>query len=247
MTESEWLGSQDTEAMLRIFSRSGVEHPKIPGGKLRTISDRKLRLWVSACFRGASPGIIPRKNSAVEVAERFADGCSLSPEEAAAYGTWTHTDDGLRSAICLACSHRDTIVAAPNLLRDIVGNPWRRPIPAVATKHGDGWVSYDYDAVLNHNNGIVLHLAEQIYQDRDFRLMGQLADALMEAGCEDEEILQHCRGMVRCPSATMWEHGVLSLWPDCLHNPPCDGSGWLPSSAPHVRGCWVIDLLTGRE
>jgi hypothetical protein len=39
-----------------------------------------------------------------------------------------------------------------------------------------------------------------------------LADALQEVGCEQEDILNHCR-----------------------------------SDGPHVRGCWVVDLLTGRK
>lgn len=46
----------------------------------------------------------------------------------------------------------------------------------------------------------------------DFSAMPILADALEEAGCEDEAILNHCR-----------------------------------SGGPHLRGCWVIDLILGRE
>jgi hypothetical protein len=38
-----------------------------------------------------------------------------------------------------------------------------------------------------------------------------LADALQDAGCEDEALLSHCRG-----------------------------------DSPHVRGCWVVDLLLGK-
>jgi hypothetical protein len=40
-----------------------------------------------------------------------------------------------------------------------------------------------------------------------------LADALQDAGCTSEDVLNHCR-------ATEWEH---------------------------VRGCWVVDLLLGKE
>ena len=42
--------------------------------------------------------------------------------------------------------------------------------------------------------------------------MAILTDALMDAGCDDEEILGHCRG-----------------------------------KGPHVRGCWAVDLLLGKE
>jgi hypothetical protein len=39
-----------------------------------------------------------------------------------------------------------------------------------------------------------------------------LHDALLDAGCTDQNILDHCR-----------------------------------SPGPHVRGCWVVDLILGRE
>ena len=42
--------------------------------------------------------------------------------------------------------------------------------------------------------------------------MPELADALEEAGCENREILDHCR-----------------------------------STGEHVRGCWVVDLILGKE
>ncbi|WP_437765758.1 hypothetical protein WMF27_28180 [Sorangium sp. So ce281] len=57
-----------------------------------------------------------------------------------------------------------------------------------------------------------VELAGQMYESRVFGPMPLLADALLEAGCEDADVLGHCRG---------------------------DG--------PHVRGCWVIDSLLGKE
>jgi hypothetical protein len=40
-----------------------------------------------------------------------------------------------------------------------------------------------------------------------------LADALQDAGCDNEDVLNHCRD----------------------------------ANAAHVRGCWVVDLLLGKE
>jgi hypothetical protein len=57
-----------------------------------------------------------------------------------------------------------------------------------------------------------LDLAQAIYKDLAFGQMAILADALMDAGCDNEEIVNHCR-----------------------------------SDGPHVRGCWVVDLLVARE
>ncbi|MBA4192081.1 MAG: hypothetical protein C0467_29230 [Planctomycetaceae bacterium] len=40
----------------------------------------------------------------------------------------------------------------------------------------------------------VLQLAQGIYQDRAFDRMPILADALQDAGCDNDNILNHCRG-----------------------------------------------------
>ncbi|WP_439626966.1 hypothetical protein [Gemmata sp.] len=57
----------------------------------------------------------------------------------------------------------------------------------------------------------VLALARGIYAERAFDRMPILADALQDAGCDNEDVLTHCRD----------------------------------ASAPHVRGCWVVDLVLG--
>jgi hypothetical protein len=57
-----------------------------------------------------------------------------------------------------------------------------------------------------------LGLARGIYEDRAFDRLPILADALIDAGCDDAAILGHCRG-----------------------------------PGPHVRGCWVVDLVLGKE
>jgi hypothetical protein len=80
------------------------------------------------------------------------------------------------------------------LLREVFGNPFR-PVAVVAA-----WLTSD-----------VLALARDIYDERSFDHMPILADALQDAGCDNDEVLSHCR-----------------------------------SEGPHVRGCWVVDLLLGK-
>ena len=82
------------------------------------------------------------------------------------------------------------------LFRCVFGNPFR-PVSFSPT-----W-----------RTSTALTLASQMYESRDFSLMPILADALQDAGCEDEQLLSHCRN----PRAT------------------------------HVRGCWVVDLVLGKE
>jgi hypothetical protein len=55
-------------------------------------------------------------------------------------------------------------------------------------------------------------LARGIYEDRAFDRLPLLADALMDAGCADEQVIGHCR-----------------------------------SDGPHVRGCWVVDLVLSKD
>jgi hypothetical protein len=65
------------------------------------------------------------------------------------------------------------------LLRDLIGNPFHP-------------VELD-PAWLRWNNGCVVALAGANYERRDFGSMPILADALEEAGCDNQEVLDHCR------------------------------------------------------
>lgn len=84
------------------------------------------------------------------------------------------------------------------LLRDIMGNPFR------AMRLDPSWLAW--------NEGVVRRLAEMIYQERAFDRLGILADALEDAGCDNADLLAHCR-----------------------------------AEALHDRGCWLLDLILGRE
>jgi hypothetical protein len=64
-------------------------------------------------------------------------------------------------------------------LRDIFGNPFR------SISVNSRWVDW--------NDGIVVKLAQRIYDDRAFDRLPILADALEEAGCTNQDILGHCR------------------------------------------------------
>jgi len=67
-----------------------------------------------------------------------------------------------------------------NLLRCVFGNPFVA-IPGI------------YPSLLKWNDGCVPRIARGIYDERAFDRMGILADALLDAGCDNEEVLAHCR------------------------------------------------------
>ncbi len=62
------------------------------------------------------------------------------------------------------------------LVRDIFGNPFR-PVAFSPSWRSDTAVS----------------LARGMYEARDFAAMPILADALQDAGCDNADILDHCR------------------------------------------------------
>jgi hypothetical protein len=64
-------------------------------------------------------------------------------------------------------------------LRCILGNPFR-PVTL-----DPAWLAW--------NDGTIQKLAQAIYDDRAFDRLPVLADALEEAGCDNAEILNHCR------------------------------------------------------
>ncbi|QEG25589.1 hypothetical protein GobsT_03160 [Gemmata obscuriglobus] len=87
------------------------------------------------------------------------------------------------------------------VLREIVGNAFKPP------RFEPAWRTDEVAA-----------LAQTIYEERAFERMVALADALLDADCDEEAILRHCRGT---------EVGV--------KEPP-----------QHLRGCWVLELILGR-
>jgi hypothetical protein len=141
----------------------------------------------------------------VELAEKHVEGVAdleslASRAEPGSYARGTETGrNAFRYAITAAISNHRLHAAvkrqAAVLLRDVIGKPFR---PVVVDP---SWLTPTVTA-----------LAATIYEDRAFDRMPILADALEEAGCDNEEVVTHCRG-----------------------------------PGPHVRGCWVLDLLTGRE
>jgi len=182
------------------------------------VSDRKFRLFLCAVCRNRWNVMTDQHSRAtVEVAEKLAAGIVDEFEldqarMAALEGTRRidRADSRSRhealSAVRLVEIVLEKHIAAGDwwnledesdgcsLLRDIFGNPFR---PVTLDPR---WLTPD-----------VVEIAKAIYEDRAFDRMPILSDALMDAGCDNEDIINHCRG---------------------------DG--------PHVRGCWVVDLILGK-
>jgi hypothetical protein len=239
MTEAEWLACSDLDELLTFLRDKAVE--------------RKLRLFAVACCRRIwhrLPDL--RSRRAVETAELFLEGRATVEElETACRGAeaaqldarqrnWFHSGEYAAVALALMpqwnpdhhwpCAASVANYAASAgaefaelsarnrkerkrnwvrgrgeegaaqrcLLREIVGNPFR------AVTINPVWLAW--------NDGTVRKIAQSIYAERAFDRLPVLADALEDAGCDDADLLAHCR-----------------------------------VEGPHVRGCWVVDLLLGKS
>jgi hypothetical protein len=87
------------------------------------------------------------------------------------------------------------------VLREVLGNPFKPP------RFEDAW-----------RTTTAVEVAKAIFAERAFDRLPLLADALLDADCDEEQILRHCRGT---------EIG-------------------LKEPVQHIRGCWVVELVLGR-
>jgi hypothetical protein len=199
ISEPEWLASENPYEMLRFSRMIICRHP------------RKARLFAVACCRRISHLLADtRSRAAVDIAEQYADGtvseatlrAAAQAAEAAhdaafhakgklgASGEWAAEFAAyLNPFFAASRASNFAYVAAgdglqpgpehaaqANLLRCILGNPFR---PAQLDRC---WLTSN-----------VASLAESIYADQAFDRLPILADALEDAGCDNADILNHCR------------------------------------------------------
>jgi hypothetical protein len=190
MTEAEWLAIRNPATMLHLVGNGRY---------------RKLRLFVCAeCRRQESNILKSDFRDALEVAERYVDGMATEDERSGArfltsFGahcrrtnraqshaqrlvTWlTQRNESMTGSASLALSDKPNVrLWQAQIIRDIFGNP-SRPTP------------YLLPAVLAWNDATVRRIAEGIYEGRAFERLPILADALLDAGCDNEELIAHCR------------------------------------------------------
>jgi hypothetical protein len=225
MTEAEWLQCSDPLKMLAFVTES--EDPVI----FAVVTKRKILLLAVACCERVRYLLTDKRSvEAISVIEQYADGdvpellFALESNQAsdagkayrfpkpltaafyaastvayavygnAVYDAFWSAQEAIRHAGPSDALSKERL-AQRSILMDILGNPFHLLRPDLA------WLT-----------AAVVSLAQTIYDERAFERMRELADALQAAGCEDSDVLDHCRG-----------------------------------SGPHVRGCWVIDLLLGKQ
>ena len=248
MSEAEWLACDDPTLMLRALR-----------GKA---SERKLRLLICACCRRFWPLLRePSMRNAVEVGEAHADDEDFNDQaehyDAAAAPLLKEISPEIHKGtifvdgyarqcliqavlapltpiggvdLTVAGTSEALMCAAEGVGRDTAEQPprlverWAESRRQEALKREKqaqcGLVREVFGPTLfrpvslkpEWRSARAVALAATSYADRTFERMPELGGVLRDAGCEESELLGHCRG---------------------------------PS--PHVRGCWVLDLVLGRE
>jgi hypothetical protein len=237
MTEEEWLDCNDATRSVCFVKRGA--------------SERRLMLLAAACCRDMWPLLTdPRSRAGVETLEAVADGKAKFTQYEGAFGdAWSAWRElgarpapcgwaeekrlqaavhAARAAACLnwpiASAVGGVIVFAASamkkasrslrrpgrpeakkyrlrqhrLIEEVFGNPFRR----VSVERA--WLAW--------NGGTVGEVAGAIYDEKRFDDLPVLADALEDAACDNDDMLNHLR-----------------------------------SPGPHVRGCWAVDLVLGKE
>jgi hypothetical protein len=226
MLEHEWLASDDPGAMLRLVS---IDRPASMPLGFRKASDRKLRLFACGCCRLVWDRLDARSREAVACAEAWADDTADDRGRAAlahttATGCLTPDPAGAARRPLRYSVHCGLAPAAQAaLLRDLCGNPWRPVV--LRCQYTGNMVGTDTRPAGRpcpcwacSPPPAVLALARAAYDERQ-------PDGLLDPD-------------------------RLAVLADALEDAGAGTVGLLThlrSPGPHVRGCWAIDLVLGKE
>lgn len=231
MTEQEWLTANKPRPMLKFL--------------LDKLTERKLRLFAFACCRRIWSLLRDdRTRNAVEAGERYADSLISRQElrQAEVSGRAAFSEARRRQT-----NNQEYYAAAVGMGPPRNGSESRADWPAIASfaaravdrEEGEAWfqelacqsrlfrcvsgnpfrpVTIDQSWIA-WNDGTIIKLAQAIYDEHDL------------------------------PSGHL-DAGRLAILADALEEAGCAHADILShcrSPEPHVRGCWVVDLLLGKE
>jgi hypothetical protein len=193
-------------------------------------SDRKLRLFACACCQSVRRFIpVGPCRDAVEVSLRYADGEATADElavaraaaEIAAAQTGSHGAAAWAACEAANPSALRAALAAAEQAQELI----RRPNPRAAEEEARTQAGFLRDIFGDPFRGVRAEHFRRLARDP---VVQEIAEGVY-AGAPHEDMKALAGELERlgCPSPAVLEH--------CR------------SAEPHVRGCWVIDLILGKE
>jgi hypothetical protein len=250
MTEEEWLACTDPRRMLEFLGGGATE--------------RKLRLFMSACCRPLWHLLERRSQEGVQIAERFVDGLAseverfaaaiaateatrsinsrAQDEEAAAYRSGADDGDpywGTAGNAALGARLEASLLARCAVATDFRGR-WRNA-------RADAWTALFADA-WGHD-----------YQEEQARQCHLLRDVFGNPSRPTTFTAACLTDIARDLAAATYDERSLPLGhldlarlavlSDALEEAGCTDTAILSHlrlPGPHVRGCWPLDLVLGK-
>jgi len=225
MTEAEWLVAVNAQKMIAALSGKG--------------SERLWRLFAVACCRRFEHRMRnPRSRRALDVAEQFADGLATVQELKAAHA---NAEQAAHEAFCDA--HMDEVRA---------NFQWDAGYEAMwaAKEAADAAVQCVAEELVTSTGGQTVVIAERL----------QFPDMLREVFGNpfrwtliNPNWIAWNDGAVRKIAQATYDERAFDRMPilaDALEDAGCGNADILRhcrEPGEHVRGCWVIDLLLGKE
>jgi hypothetical protein len=246
MTQKEWLACDDLWPLLEHLQKKGNR-------KCPTATERKLRLFACACCRRIWHYMLDeRSRTAVEVAERCADG-GVSQEELrvaaarafeAARAERASDIDGLpECAAHDAIGYYDSNGAITTLTPSFFPlNAADNAALALATRanraNPERWVPCVWPTEANDER------AAQVVLFRDL-----FGNPFRRATLDPSWLTTKVKMLAQ---STYDDHAFhrMPMLADALEEAGCTNTDILEhcrTPAEHVRGCWVVDLLLGKE
>jgi hypothetical protein len=236
MTEAKWKASTDIKAMLTFLRKK--------------VSDRKLRLFMAACCRRVVHTFDDEEDADreehIDVAERYADGQADDEEREDALGDATDGRPDLLWDSCTNLALADFTQATPDEADGIdcaIGAAEEARVDAL-----DG--DYDNrDAIDATEQAAQADLLRCVIGPLRFREVVVEATWLRRDRKRIPKLAQAAYDEREMPTGTL-ETDRLAVLADALEDAGCEDTdllNHLRSPGPHVRGCWVLDLLLGKE
>jgi hypothetical protein len=219
MTEAEWLACKDPTAMLEFLRNS------------RKIGERKARLFAVACCRRIWQFFTDeRSRRGVDIAEKFADGLASRKELVGANMLAYEVCEPFTKKAARASSLENA--AACGFAASVTYHSARRAYENAANEAT--LAAQNRDAERAAQAALLRDIYGNLYRHvaTDPAWLTSTVTALAQAIYADRAfdrlpILADALEDAGCSDADILAH--------------CRGGG------EHVRGCWVVDLLTGRE